>query len=181
MNRIDIMSANLESLISQFYEDLRLLGSFKQVAPEQVPDNYRELLDHHSHMTVALEECHDSPVDLRVLEVHDGPRFYSRKLALSRRSDGRIVLFGLMRLNPKLLPAAAMAEIRAQSEPLGHILIKHNVLREVQRLHLWQVCPGAEPRDLFKLKDDQPIYGRTALIRCNTQPAIELLEIVSVD
>ncbi len=181
VNPIDSTYTDLERLTSQFYDDLRMLGEFSQVASEHVPELYRGLLDHHSHMTVALEAFHESPIDLQVLDVHDEPKTYARQLALSRRRDHRIVLFGLMRLNPKLLPAEVMSDIRAQTTPLGHILIQHNVLREVQRLHLWHVQPGEELRGLFGLPDDRPIFGRTALIHCNAQPAIELLEIVVVD
>lgn len=175
---IDNKHSDLASLVAIFYDDEQTLGSFREVDPSDVPTDYRRLLDHHSHMTVALEESHQSPVDLRVLAVREISSYYARKIALARQSDQRVVLFGLVRLNTSLLSAEAMQAIRQQSEPLGHVLIRHNVLREVERLRLWRIEPGSELRALFSLTDDEPIFGRTALIHCNSQPAIELLEIV---
>ena len=61
------------------------------------------------------------------------------------------------------------------------MLIQHNVLREVQLVALWKVEPGAELRQLFNKQEGDIVYGRTALIYCNGEPAVELLEIVTVD
>ena len=67
------------------------------------------------------------------------------------------------------------------------MLIDHNVLREVQFDALWRVQPGPDLCRLFGLSaqpagkntEPQTVYGRTALIYCNGEPAIELLEIVT--
>lgn len=174
----DSKRSDLTSLVSIFYPDDQALGEFEEVEPEEVPTPYRQLLDHHSHMTVALEEAHDTPVDLQVLAVRESGPFYARKIALARRSDQRVVLFGVVRLDTTLLPPEATRAIREQSEPLGHVLIRHNVLREVERLRLWRIEPGPELRGLFQMNAEQTLFGRTALIYCNSHPAIELLEIV---
>jgi chorismate-pyruvate lyase len=163
------------------FDSTTLFKDVVEVAPDQLPEPYRQLLDHHSHMTVALENFHKSSVDLHVLAAHDERNLYSRKIALSRSRDGHIVLFGLVRLDPSLLPSQAMQEIREQREPLGRILIRHDVMREVERLRLWQITPASELRELFRLTDGRPLYGRTALIHCNGRPAIELLELVLVE
>jgi chorismate-pyruvate lyase len=173
-------SANLAKLLSAF-DRQSSLGDFVEVSAGELPRAYRRLLDHHSHMTVALETLHGSLVDLRVLATDEGPSSYSRKIVLTRQSDGRVVLFGLVRLDPALLPPEALREIRDQVEPLGRILIRHQVMREVERLRLWRIKPGTELREVFGLTDDQPIFGRTALIHCNGRPAIELLELVYID
>jgi hypothetical protein len=70
-------------------------------------------------------------------------------------------------------------EIESQTTPLGRILIRHNVLREVELCKLWRVEPGQELCRLFKIALAAMTFGRTALIHCNGQPAIELLEIVA--
>lgn len=130
-------------------------------------------------MTVALETEYAGPVDLRVLDAHDRTGAYARKLLLTRRGEQRAVLFGLMRLPPGVLAPEVFAEVRAQSAPLGQILIRHDVLREVERLKLWRIEPGAELRQCLGLPDDRAVYGRTARIYCNDQGAIELLEVVN--
>lgn len=169
---------DLSSLVELFYSN-DSLGTFEEIDPSLVPEPFRRLLDHHSHMTVALEDYHRSPVDLRVLDVRQFASYYARKIILTLRGGSRAVLFGIVRLKTDLLPPEAMRAIRGESEPLGHVLIRQNVLREVERLHLWRVEPGAELGGLFGVDPGSLVYGRTALIYCNSQPAIELLEVVS--
>jgi hypothetical protein len=53
------------------------------------------------------------------------------------------------------------------------------VLRQVQLVDLWRLTPGDELRKLFGLEKLQPCFGRTALIYCNGDPAVELLEVVA--
>jgi len=89
------------------------------------------------------------------------------------------VLYGIMRVHWKWLSPAVRAEIEAEDTPLGRILITHDVLRRIRLSALWRVTPGDELRELFGLSGAQPIYGRTAIIECDHEPAIELLEIVT--
>ncbi len=171
----------LPELVSAFYPEIDELGEFEQVPPAALPEPYRSLLDHSYHMTVTLEQYFSEPVKLEVLRANDQQDEYWRKIVLRRESDGRIVLFGLVRLDLTQLPSEAVREIRQQVTPLGHILIRHNVLREVERLRLWRIHPGLELQRLFGSTNADPLYGRTAIIHCNGDPAIELLEIVAAD
>ena len=71
---------NLNELIDLFYETPASLGVLHRVDPQQMPADYRRLLDHHSHMTVTVEQYHGSVVDLEVLQTHvDQQRYYSRE------------------------------------------------------------------------------------------------------
>jgi hypothetical protein len=69
--------------------------------------------------------------------------------------------------------------IEAEDTPLGRVLIENNVLRRVRLASLWRVRAGAELARLFDLAAGAVTYGRTALIECNNEPAVELLEIVA--
>ncbi|MEX0585965.1 MAG: hypothetical protein WD176_04940 [Pirellulales bacterium] len=166
---------DLSELVALFYESRERLARFEAV--EELPADYARLLDHDQHMTVTVEQYHGGPVNLRVLEERARPPHYARKILLERRSDGRVVQFGIMRIDLAQLPPTVRQEIEARGEPLGRILIRHNVWREVQLDALWQVTPGIELTEIFG--DDRPTYGRTALIYCNGAPAVELLEIVA--
>lgn len=170
----------LADLTNLFYATPEDLGKFDPVEAAQTPADYAALLDHHSHMTVTLERHHRSTVALHVLAKRVDAECYSRKILLTRESDGRPVLFGIVRLHLSFLPDNVADEIRNEKTPLGRILITWDVLREVQRLQLLRITPGQELQASLGLVDDQPIYGRTALIFCNGEPAIELLEIVRV-
>jgi chorismate-pyruvate lyase len=169
----------LDHLASLFYSDLQALGAFEEVSAEATPDAYRKLLAHHEHMTVAVEKRHACRVNVEVLAAKQTDDYYWRKIILRRHSDRRPVLFGIPRLNLRLLDEQVRSEIVSQTAPLGRVLIEHNVLREVQLASLYRVTPGPDLCRLFDLPTPTTTFGRTAFIYCDGFPAVELLEIVA--
>src|SRR5258706_10843529 len=121
---------NLSELVRLFYERPEELCTFESVSSAaDVPQPYRHLLAHDSHMTVTVEEFHHSKVDVRVLATRREGKFYSRKILLTRESDGRVVQFGIPRLNFEYLDEEVRREIESQAKPLGRVLIDHDVMR----------------------------------------------------
>lgn len=171
----------LDALLSLFYADNGSLGSFQEVAEDDLPETAQRLLAHDQHMTVTVEEFHRCPVSVEVIETKSSASHYSRKIILRREPDRHVVLFGIVRLNLGLLSPEVRAEIESQRTPLGHVLIRHNVLRTVRLLSLWRVSPSAELSGYFGRSEPRDCYGRTALIYCDGVPAVELLEIVTAD
>lgn len=155
------------------------LGQFQRVSPEVMPSPYRELLAHEHHMTVTVERWHGSLVDVQVLERQAVDDYYARKILLRRQDNRRVVQFGIVQLRFEFLDANVRAEIESCSRPLGRILIQHDVLRDVDLHGLWRVLCGAELADYFGCPTGTLTFGRTAMIHCNGEPAIELLEIVA--
>lgn len=176
-----LTSPNLEELIGLFHTDANCMGTFKQVSAGSMPGYARTLLSHNEHMTVTMEEFHGTSVDVEVLKVHKSEQFYSRKILLKRHSDGHVVQFGIVRLNFAHIDEVVRQEIEAEQTPLGRVLIKHNVLRHVQLVGLWKIAIGKELRERFSIPADWSpfLYGRTALIYTEEEPAVELLEIAS--
>ncbi len=171
---------DLETLVALFYDDPDRLGRFEEAAARDVPQPYSALLDHREHMTVTVESFHRSRVNVKVLQTRSSPTHYARKILLTRQSDGAVVLFGIVRLNLSYLDEPVRQEILSQRTPLGRILIEHNVLREVELVALWRIACGPDLREYFSLPAGTGVtYGRTALIHCNGEPAVELLEIVA--
>lgn len=171
--------AELLTLIGLFYDAPDNLGDFAEVAAGELPHPYGLLLAHNQHMTVTVEGFHHSAVDVRVLESKRSGPHYSRRILLTRQHDHRVVQFGIVRLNFDFLSPEVSAEIESQRTPLGRILIEHDVLREIELISLWRVNPGPDLSELFELPARQVTFGRTAVIHCNGEPAVELLEIVA--
>lgn len=169
----------LDHLVGLFFDDRARLGAFEEVLIVNTPEPYRQLLAHHEHMTVAVERHHGSPVDVEVLATERDGDFYSRMIVLHRQSDGAVVLFGIPRINLRLMGDEVREEILSQKAPLGRVLIDHNVMREVQLASLYRIEPGPELCRLFGLAQPQTTYGRTAFIYLDGYLAIELLEIVA--
>ena len=148
---------------------------------DELPADYRTLLAHHDHMTVALEAFTTawSPsrrwpngsdeASLRPLQRAESP-VGRRDRTIRNHADlaGR--------------PAARPRRRRSPSKkaPLGRVLIDHNVLREVELITLWQIAPGPVLQQHLQLTDDTPIYGRSAQILVDERPTVQLLEIVKL-
>ncbi|MEM8866313.1 MAG: hypothetical protein AAGF31_12275, partial [Planctomycetota bacterium] len=103
---------------------------------------------------------------------------YAREIVLTRHSDGAVVQYGLVRIWLADLPADVRDEIRAQQSPLGRVLIRHGLLREVELISFWQVTPGPA---IAKQLGDETVFGRSAQILLNERPTIQLLEIVRAE
>jgi chorismate-pyruvate lyase len=172
-------TAELSALVGLFYQSPAELATFEQTAAEKLPDIYRRLLAHEHHMTVTVEEFHRSHVNVQVLEAKPSGNSYSRRILLSRQTDGGVVQFGIVRLNWDYFSPAVRHEIENQQAPLGRILIAHNVLRQIELVGLWRVQAGPDLARLFGMSPGDITYGRTAIIHCNGEPAVELLEIVT--
>jgi chorismate-pyruvate lyase len=170
---------DLGTLIGIFFQQSEQLGEFREVEADEMPEVDRSLLSHDHHMTVTVESFHASLVNVDVLTTDISGDHYARKILLRRQSDDQVVQFGIMRLDLGFLEPEVRAEILSQQTPLGRILIEHDVLREVQLVALWKIQAGPDLADYFGIAQQAEVYGRTALIYCNGEPVVELLEIIT--
>jgi hypothetical protein len=165
-------------------------GLIKSVPAERVPEPARTLLDHRSHMTVAMERFYGGDVRLRVVaRLNEQPAalpnndWYAREILLETEA-GTIVQHGIVRIDLTHLAATTAAAIRAARRPLGRILIEAGMLREVHGVSLLHLVPGPHLRKLLGSgAGDDPaavnsLHGRVAAIELDGRPAVELLEIV---
>ena len=173
-------------------------GECRSVTPEKVPEPARTLLDHRSHMTVAMERFHGCDVRLRVVAQADDGRehrpndgWYAREILLETPA-GKIVQHGIVRIDLTHLDAPTARAIREGRQPLGRILIEAGMLRDVHGVQLLEIMPGPHLQDLFRLTAlgsagialpagmaRTPVYGRVADIQLDGRPTVELLEIVA--
>ncbi len=176
---LDPFSPDLDSLVQLFYPSIKAVGQFEPIAHEDTPQPFQQLLSHDHHMTVTLESFLHMPVTVSVLSVNRQGSIYSRNSLLHRQSDGMPVQFGIVRLHLHLLEPHIRAPIEEERTPLGRILIQHEILREVELSQVYQVTCGPKLAEGLKIPPGQTTYGRTALIHCHAEPAVELLEIVA--
>lgn len=175
------VTPDLAELAALFYPSIETLGQFEEVTPDQMPEVFQKLLAHNNHMTVTVEQHHESPVDVRVLEKNVTGHKYARKILLARQRDGGVVQYGIMRIDLSQVRPEVRTKIENEGTPLGRVLISHNVLRQVELVSLWRIEPGEELAKLLSIPQSEVIYGRTALIHVAGEPAVELLEIVTPD
>ncbi len=153
--------------------------AFATIPASEVPPPYHDLLVHDHHMTVTVEAYHGDLVNVQVLDKRRSGSFYSRKILLSLQKTGKVVQFGIVRVNLDYLPEAAQAEIVAEKKPFGRVLIEHDVLRRIEPTAYLRIEGGPKQMAWFGQTEPRPLYGRLAIIHCDEQPAVELLEIVA--
>ena len=146
---------------------------------EVMPEPYQTLLDHCHHMTVTVEEFYGDSVNVVVLDEVRTEIYYARKIILALAESGRPVQFGVVRVELGALAEAVREEILSGRTPLGRVLIRHRVLREVRpvgffRCHLtgamagWLgATPGAET------------YGRLGVITAGGAVAVRVAEVLA--
>jgi len=178
-----------EALVRLFAEPGPGFAMFRNVDREEVPEPARTLLDHTSHMTVAMEGHHGAPLGLRVVArardegtSADREPWYAREILLLS-PQGRLVQYGIVRINLTHVDRMTAAAIRAGKIPLGRVLINAGLLREVHDVSLLEVRPGPRLASLFGALPQPgvpapPTFGRVAEISLGGHPAVELLEVV---
>ncbi len=170
---------SVTDLLAIYYDQPNDLGVFELANSQSVPAVYRKLLEHTNHMTVTVESHHGDNVDVQVLRSDFVGEHYRREILLRTHANQRVVQYGIVRLNTRFLSDKPRNEILAQQKPLGRVLIEHNVLREIELFDLVRVQCGPILAKFFDVEVGTTTYGRTALIHCDKEPAIELLEVVS--
>ena len=169
-----------KDLVSLFHHEAEGFAGLQGVAASDAPEPYAGLLVHNSHMTVAMERFYGGPVRLRVVAelTAGGVPFggsYAREILLAN-GDGRVVQYGIVRIDLSVLPAASREAILGKGDPLGRILIASGMHRDVHEVELLEVTPGPAFGQLMQAS--AVTYGRVAEIRLDGRPAVELLEVV---
>lgn len=172
-------AAELAAQAAIFGTDLARLGSFTAVGEDDMPASYASLLAHHDHMTVTLEAYWESLVAVRVVQERLDGDVYARQSLLARHSDGAVVQYGVVKIDLAGLPKIVRQTIENGSCPLGRVLIKNNLLRDVELLALWRIEVGSELARHLGMEVGDVIYGRSAAIHLSGEPAVDLLEIVT--
>ena len=149
------------------------------VTPEQVPEPYRGLLVHSHHMTVTVEQFYASPVNVKVLKTQLDGNEYSRQILLTLSDTGRVVQFGIVRMDLGLLSPKVREQIVEGRTPLGRVLIENDVLRKVEPMSYVRVRTNATMNGWFAEAESIDTYGRLGVIHTDGKPAIEVLEILA--
>lgn len=167
----------LDALVKLFPNEQRLFERAEHVSSATTPEPYKSLLAHYHHMTISMEEYHNTSVDVVVMDQRLDENVYSRKILLVKSGTDDVVQFGLVRFNFDYVTQAVKDEILAGQIPLGRVLINHNVLRHVDLGAVLRITAGPGLASAMHIEPGQVTYGRLATIFCNQQPAIDLLEV----
>jgi len=149
------------------------------VPASELPEPYHRLLVHTHHMTVTVEKFYQASVDVQVLNCRRVGNEYARKILLTTRPTGKVVQFGLVRINLGVCPQPVRDEIVEGKTPLGRVLIRHNMLRRIEPVAFLRVGLPPEMASWFGVEAGAVTYGRLGVIYTGDRPAVEVLEILA--
>ncbi len=172
--------AALEDIAAVFFGP-QIAAEGKPVEAKDVREPFKTLLVHDQHMTTSLERFHGRPVRLEVIEDHLADDRYTRKILLCPEGTSHVVEVGVARIDLRFTAPAVRDEILRREAPLGDILIRHRVMREIEPKWFYRFEGPPSLLAAFDRPIDGPVYGRVGVIHCDGEPAIELLEVVSSD
>lgn len=200
-----VVSGRANRLVPLFFQEPSLFGEIREVVSHEVPQPLRSLLDHRSHMTVAMEAHTGGPLGLRVMQEHrepvpsgadagnaDSSRGYAREIMLLS-SGGKPVQYGLVRVDLGAVGTGVRERILSGSAPLGRVLIEAGTLRDVHDVTLVRIATGRELARRIGAYPGLTLFGRFATISLSagssapmplpqsSRPAVELLEIPLVE
>lgn len=167
----------LRALTDLFPDGPELFEQVEHLPSAVTPEPYKTLLVHDHHMTVAMEQFHQTTVDVRVLAAREMDDVYARKIVLLKHGTDIPVQFGIVRFHFKYVTDDVRREILGGQIPLGRVLITHNVLRHIDLAAILQFTAGPGLASALQMPVGGKTYGRLATIFCNHQPAVDLLEI----
>lgn len=170
---------SLAELLSHFYGRIQDLGEFHSCAATELSPAAAKLLNHNRHMTESVESFYGSPVNVEVIRTLEEGANYAREILLRRQSDNEVVQYGVVWLARQSLPPDVMREIEAEDQPLGRVLIEAQVMREVTLNELFDVRLGPALACFFRGVPGEATFGRTAIIHCQGEPTIFLLEVLA--
>jgi hypothetical protein len=175
---MSLSGPDLRELFSIF-RPVEELPRCEVIPADEVPEPYRTLLVHEHHMTVTVEAHHGDLVNVQILDRRHEDDLYARKILLTLQKSGKVVQFGIVRVNLSYCSEPVRAEIVSGKTPFGRILINHNVLRRIEPTAYLRIEPGPIMMGWFGMNASRPVYGRLAYIHCDGRPAVELLEVVA--
>jgi chorismate-pyruvate lyase len=165
--------ADVLALLAEFSAGLTTI---ERVSSDTVAPVYRALLDHNTHMTLMVEKTHGCKVHLRVLKARQDPTYLLREIILESPSKMPL-MYAVVRVHLDAMRPVVREEIVAAKEPIGHVLVKHNVPREVYCESLIRVMPTSALAETLSVDPGAVLYGRAAFITCDGTRALDLMEI----
>ena len=146
----------------------RAVPTVWEIAEEEIPQPYRQLLVHGRDMTSTLERFHGARTHLRVLRAGTHNSVYEREVVLALDGSDKPVEFGALTVHLDLLPADVQAIIIAGQRPFGGVLVNHGVKFSSHPKAFIRVMPDAVIGQALGL--DAGPASRSAMVlygRCN--------------
>ncbi len=150
-----------------------------EIAVEEVPQPYRQLLVHERDMTSTLERFYGTRTHLRVLRSATRAGVYEREVVLQLDGSRRPVEFGALTVHLELLPAKVQAIIKEGHRPFGGVLVENGIQFSSHPKAFIRVEPDGVIGRALELNQPAQLYGRcNALYDAQHRVLADIVEIL---
>jgi len=157
----------------------RSLPAVWDIAAEELPPPYRQLLDHQRDMTSTLERFHGTRTHLRVLRAGVRNGVFEREVVLALDGSDKPVEFGALTVHLELLPVGVRGLVTAGQRPFGGILVEQGVRFSSHPKAFIRVEPDATICRALALISPATLYGRcNALHDGNGRVLADIVEVL---
>ena len=166
--------------LCEFYADAgRPLPEAVQVAGEEVPEPYRQLLVHAHDMTPTLEGFHRERIHLRPLERRLAGDTMRRQVVLTLNGSLKPVEYGAIAIHCQHFPEAARILIVESRCPLGTILADYQIEHLSRPQAFFRVTADDFMHEALGLAGYPVLYGRrNVLLTPDGRVLADVLEIL---
>ncbi len=169
----------LATICRGFLDAEEVCRTTRLIESGKIPSPLNGLLVHEDHMTTTLGRHYGQPVDLHVLKVDMADDWYSRLILLTLGDSGEVVEVGIARIRLDALGAEVRELVVSQGQPLGDILIEHDVLRTIHPQWYFRFDTGNPLLAHFNSGRLSDAFGRIGVIKVAGEPVIDVLEVVA--
>jgi chorismate-pyruvate lyase len=166
--------------LDEFYAQAGVsLPNIEQIAGENVPPPYRDLLVHQNDMTPTLEGFYGRAIHLRLLGKRRKGNHYFREVVLLLDGTNKPVEFGAIKINLNLFSAEARKQILEEQRPLGRIMQECAVRHSSRPKAFLRITTDPIINDALEINGPHVLFGRrNSLLDPQDRPLAEIVEIL---
>jgi len=151
---------------------------FEEIAGQELPEPYRNLLNHSRDMTPTLEDHHSTVIHLNIMKSYRDREIYHRQVVLLSE-EGEPVEFGAIAIHLTAFQDTPRQRILEGYEPLGAILEEFDIEHECKPVAFFRTQSDLAMMEAFELTDGTTVYGRcTELLEKSGIPLAEVVEVL---
>lgn len=138
-------------------------ASLQQLAADELPAPYGQLLAHERDMTRTLEGFLGASLVLEPIgQRQEEDRLLRKVVLLERGRERRVAEAGVIRIELATLEEPARSHVLRGEQPLGGILHTHGIAHRGCPEGYFRCTPGPELRDLLQSPGTENLYGRVS-------------------
>ena len=149
---------------------------FEEIASQELPEPYKQLLAHEGDMTSRLENAFRSSIRVnRIRSSSDGKNYFREVILETSDSPPRAVEYGAIEIQLSQLPDIAKQAVLAGEKPLGGILNEGRIPYACSLRGFFKIMPDHSMLEALAIEKPVELFGRSNCIQTSSGETIALI------